>query len=318
MTINSEDHVQQISMSEGERKARKYSPQTLIQALSAMNHDGLVVLKNVIPVEIIDKINAKMCDDADRMLADPSQVYNHGIKSNFLQRPPTSDAEYLDTSIYFNPFLLQLANAYLGPRPVWNWCTANTALANTTGMRQPAHKDSGFEHPLFPYMFIANIPLCDFSVENGATEFWLGTNALTTHRDQQVASDGTDLRPYPYARMGDVIPPITEEAKQQRMTIRRPIQPECCRGDIMIRDLRTWHAGMPNSSHAHRVMLALGYMSPYYPSYKMSVHLPSSQREFFLGNANDMVNVRAQWYSEDELVKTTADTEFYTRPVYLE
>lgn len=139
-----------------------------------------------------------------------------------------------------------------------NWLTANTALANTGGMRQPAHKDCNFDHPLFPYMFIANIPLCDFRVENGATEFWLGSHALTTSRDQEKATED-DLKMYPLARLGEPVPSITEAAKEQRRKIRPPIQPRCCRGDIMIRDIRTWHAGMPNSSDEHRIMLALGY-----------------------------------------------------------
>lgn len=44
------------------------------------------------------------------------------------------------------------------------------------------------------------------------------------------------------------------------MKIRPPVQPVVERGDIMIRDLRLWHAGMPNSSDKHRIMLGLGYM----------------------------------------------------------
>lgn len=149
--------------------------------------------------------------------------------------------------------------SYLGPKPILNWLTANTALANTKGIRQPAHKDCDFDHPLLPYMFIANVPLVDFTVENGATEFWLGSHALTTARDQEVATSTDVSKAYPFARMGQPIPPITQAAQQQRMKTRPPIQPTCCRGDIMIRDIRTWHAGMPNSSDTHRIMLGLGY-----------------------------------------------------------
>ena len=141
---------------------------------------------------------------------------------------------------------------------MWNWLTSNTAVANTKGMRQVAHKDGSFDHPLYPYYFIANIPLCDFSVENGATEFWLGSHAHTSWRDQVLATE-TGMDPYPPSRKGEPIPPITEEAKAARMKIRPPIQPQCCQGDIMIRDLRLWHAGMPNESDQHRIMLGLGY-----------------------------------------------------------
>lgn len=155
----------------------------------------------------------------------------------------------------FTPFTC----SYVGHRPVWNWLTANTALANTGGMRQPVHKDSNYDHPRYPYMIIANIPLCDFSVENGATEFWLGSHQQTSSNDQKVAVKMEDLEPYGLARLGEPIPPINEEAKEQREKFRPPIQPACCRGDVMIRDIRTWHAGMPNNSGAHRIMLALGY-----------------------------------------------------------
>ncbi|KAH8647358.1 phytanoyl-dioxygenase family protein [Xylariales sp. PMI_506] len=318
MAIIPKDRVQQILVSEEERKTGKYNPRTLAQALGALHQDGLVVLKDVIPVEVIDKLNIVMCAEADRRINDPCQEYNHGIKSNFLQRPPINDPDCLSQDVYFNSFLLQLANAYLGHRPVWNWLTANTALANTGGIRQPAHKDSAFDHPLFPYYFIANIPLCDFTADNGSTEFWLGSHAHTTLADQEITSTPHDLKAYAFARLGQPVPPITAAAKEQRMKIRPPIQPECCRGDIMIRDIRTWHAGMPNSSSAHRIMLGLGYQSPHHANYTMRLHLPFAQREFFLQHGGDLVDVRAQLYSDDDFSKTKADTEFYLRSAYLE
>jgi len=52
-----------------------------------------------------------------------------------------------------------------------------------------------------------------------------------------------------------VLPEVVEE----RRKIRPPIQPTCDKGDIILRDLRTWHAGMPNESDEYRIMLALGY-----------------------------------------------------------
>lgn len=51
----------------------------------------------------------------------------------------------------------------------------------------------------------------------------------------------------------------------------------------------------------------------------MRVHLPLSQRDFFLQEGGDRVEVRAQWYeNKEDLAKTTADTVFYTRPSYQE
>jgi hypothetical protein len=208
------------------------------------------------------------------------------LTANFLQRPPVTDASLLYPDVYYNGFLLQLANAsvfqdprpsrslahscsYLGPRPVFNWLTANTALANTGGMRQPAHKDCSFVHPQYPYYFIANVPLCDFQVDNGATEFWLGSHAAASHREQVVATDPKQVEAY--GRLGEPLPYITEQAKTARQKIRPPIQPPCSVGDIMVRDLRTWHAGMPNQTSKHRIMIGLGYQVSQ-TSVSLSVH----------------------------------------------
>lgn len=80
MAVASKDDVKQIFLTEEERKNGKYSPRTLVEVLEAMNQDGLVVLKGVIPVETINKLNKNMCADADRRILDPSQSYNHGLK----------------------------------------------------------------------------------------------------------------------------------------------------------------------------------------------------------------------------------------------
>ena len=73
-----------------------------------------------------------MCADADEKRKDPRQVYNHNVKclllrlstiyihrsswlmsliANFLQRPPVTEEHLLFKDIYYNPFVLQLANA---------------------------------------------------------------------------------------------------------------------------------------------------------------------------------------------------------------
>jgi ectoine hydroxylase-related dioxygenase (phytanoyl-CoA dioxygenase family) len=127
-------------------------------------------------------------------------------------------------------------------------------------MRQPVHKDNAYRHPQFPYFFIANVPLCDFNVENGATEFWLGSHAATSAADQVHATNEEQLGPYQNSRLEEPIPTVTESALEARGAYRPPMQPECSRGDIMIRDIRLWHAGMPNESNHHRIMLGLGYM----------------------------------------------------------
>lgn len=47
----------------------------------------------------------------------------------------------------------------------------------------------------------------------------------------------------------------------------------------------------------------------------MRCHLPVAQKEFF-ENCPGNVQVRAEYYGEEEFVKTTRDSEFNLRPVY--
>lgn len=83
----------------------------------------------------------------------------------------------------------------------------------------------------------------------------------------------------------------------------------------MIRDLRTWHAGMPNNSDDHRIMLGLGYQSPHYPNETQKCYLPNSQRAFW--DRQGGVEMRAEFLSAEQFEKTEKDRDFSLRPSYL-
>lgn len=136
--------------------------------------------------------------------------------------------------------------------------TGNNALPKTHGLRQPIHKDITFNHPQCPFYVIANIPLCPFNVSTGSTEFWLGSHAHTSGADQIPATSESKLA---NARLvvGDPTCNVKLNIVEERRRVRPPIQPVCERGDVMLRDLRTWHAGMPNEGEDYRIMIALGY-----------------------------------------------------------
>ena len=114
----------------------------------------------------------------------------------------------------------------------------------TEGMRQPVHSDADFKHPSHPFALVVNVPLVTMKPENGSTEVWLGTHTHTNIEDQQGAhGERASGR-------------IKETLLEERRRVSPPIQAVIPKGSIIVRDLRLWHAGMPNISHEIRVMLA--------------------------------------------------------------
>lgn len=137
-------------------------------------------------------------------------------------------------------------------------CTqGHNILSSPSQFPSPSWRSS-LTHPQCPFFVIANVPLCDFGPENGSTEFWLGSHTHTSGHDQSIATSESTLA---NARLiaGEPETFVLPSVIEARRAIRPPTQPVCKKGDIMLRDLRTWHAGMPNESDDYRIMLALGY-----------------------------------------------------------
>ncbi|KAJ9255534.1 hypothetical protein DTO207G8_2924 [Paecilomyces variotii] len=278
-----------IPLSEAEKAKGKYSVATLRQILERFNDDGFLVLEDVVDVAHVEKINKYMQDDTDNVLREvygSKAYFNHGVRSNILHCAPLKP-EYIFEDVYMNPFVIQVMNAYLGARPRWNFITGNNALGNTKGLRQPVHKDIRWSgHPTAPFYAIANVPLTDFSPENGSTEFWLGTHKITTTADQQTTPEGA------------MTCNVKIEKLEERRKVRPPVQVHAKKGSITLRDLRLWHAGMPNPSDEHRIMMALGYQARWYPNYTQRLKLPESMMNFF---HHDDIEIMANFVSDEEV-----------------
>jgi hypothetical protein len=68
---------------------------------------------------------------------------------------------------------------------------------------------------------------------------------------------------------------IPIEILEKRRKFNPPIQPTLPKGSLIIRDLRLWHAGMPNLSHKVRVMLVSIHFPDWYRT-EQKVLLPES------------------------------------------
>lgn len=222
-------------------------------AVRSLHLDGLVVIASVIPHDDLDHINAKMIQDARTLQArGKDSPFNYNV-GNIQQDPPPSK-EFFHESVFLNPIAGQVSTAMLGPKPKWTFCSGNTAMPPAEGVepqRQPVHEDADFAHPDHPFAMVVNVPLIDFTPDNGSTEVWLGTH--TPELSGLHAQDGL----HGERASGRIKPYLLEE----RRKVRGPSQPVIKKGSIVIRDLRLWHAGMPNHTDEVRVMLAMSDMN---------------------------------------------------------
>jgi ectoine hydroxylase-related dioxygenase (phytanoyl-CoA dioxygenase family) len=210
--------------------------------LEALHIDGLVVLRDIIDPAHLDALNVEMIKDAKRGVEAGVRLNQGG--DNMQQGPPLTPTLFFD-DIYLNKILFHAMTRYLGQGARWDLVTGNTALPNST-RRQPVHSDADFKHPDCPFYAVAAIPLITAEAATGATEFWLGG----THRGNSHDQEGCCS--------------IRKDLVEARRLIQPPIQPRVQKGSVYIRDLRLWHAGMPNPSDQWRCVISLGFSAAWY------------------------------------------------------
>ncbi|KAM0750036.1 hypothetical protein T439DRAFT_381558 [Meredithblackwellia eburnea MCA 4105] len=258
-----------VVLSPEEKESGKWSRANLQRAMELLHRDGLLGMTGIVEIEHLEKLRDSMLKTTKEIKASKTKLtdFNHGVATNFLQSPPLNDPELLYPDVFNNQFVHQIVQQYLGPGIQLAFITANAALSNTHD-RQPVHKDAPFHHPLAPYSLNTNFPLMDFTPENGSTEFWLGTHSQTTNEEQLWRSKEHKTPTC------NVIPAIFNERAQVRPgeQLRVPF------GTVLLRDMRTWHAGMPNVTDEDRIMIAVGYTAAWYPPAPQRFKAPLSAK----------------------------------------
>jgi hypothetical protein len=234
-----------IEIPDSDRRVGGLAPERLQAALDALRVDGVVVLADVVDLEHIDALHERMVSDLVALQARPDAPYNW-TAGNIQQDPPPFKP-YLFADVLLNPQVIEVTSSILGPGLKNIMYSGNTALPSDA--RQPVHADAGhlwpaeiLETPHPTAQLVVNVPTVDVSAENGATEIWLGT-----HRELTVGV-GSDIE-------------VPLDALERRREIAPPIQPEIQRGSVVIRDIRLWHAGMPNHTDKPRPMIAMLHSS---------------------------------------------------------
>ena len=223
----------------------KATPELIAEALTYLHRDGIIVLENAIDPTHLDALAALLGPEAEEVARDPDHHFNFGKETKNMDQAPPLIPDLMFQDIWANPIACSILQNVLGPELLCHYANGNTALGPATG-RQPVHSDIDKPHPTYPFAYIFNIALADVTLENGATEVWVGS-----HRDSCIDQHTTYGEKHSEA--GLTINTNLLEARRQHSP---PINATTKKGSMIIRDVRLWHAGVPNRTSTPRIMLA--------------------------------------------------------------
>jgi ectoine hydroxylase-related dioxygenase (phytanoyl-CoA dioxygenase family) len=225
-----------------ETAVSRYTDADHDQFARAFERDGLVVLKNHFPQDLLRQWQAAFGPLlADRIARQASAV--RGENRHYITLPFMG--VFADERIFCDPDVLAIVERVAGEDPVMCQLAADTPLMGSTF--QDVHRDTPAlfegeaETPSF--QLAVNFPLCDVTAENGPFETTLGTHRMDK-----------DLAMQAYER-GEI--PLQAIAMQL--------------GDVMIRDVRALHRGTPNRTSEPRPMVVIGYSRSWY--FRPEVHI---------------------------------------------
>jgi hypothetical protein len=255
--------VPQIIVSDGELMSGKTSFETIQAAVECFNTNGFVILQNAVPHAILDKFSFQMQADARIKLADLNLVFNQGNKkTNFSVSPPLSK-QWLLEEVWANRHAVAIMENIIGPKPQLAFASSNIVFPSEgDSARQAVHCDSYSVHRDFPVCIEVFFYLEEVDVGNGSTELWPGS-----HRGWDIDDQCEHGRGW-----------IKESVFKKRAELSPPIQCTIPKGSICLRDMRLWHAGMPNNSNDLRIMLGFIYFPRWFRS-PMRFTLPEDCRQ---------------------------------------
>jgi ectoine hydroxylase-related dioxygenase (phytanoyl-CoA dioxygenase family) len=231
-----------MKISKSERDSGLLSERNFKAGVRTLKECGFVVIEDAISCSWVDRTRAA-CDRAlnQCMEALTPEKREPMQRTNVPMFPPVC-SPFMDAVAIENPLAVQVSEALIGKDFFCTYYNTNTQWPHSG--QQHVHRD--FEH-LFPghpvplpiSQIVVNIPLIDFTIANGATEVWPGS--------QLIVDDS----------------PEDSEVMDERATQLSSVRTTVSAGSIILRDMRTWHRGMPNKTSDIRTMLAMIYNRPF-------------------------------------------------------
>ncbi|KAK1810107.1 hypothetical protein LTR12_015531 [Friedmanniomyces endolithicus] len=302
--------VHEIHIPNEMRDHGEVSDEVIAEAIAYLHRDGILILANAISPSHLDDLEAVLGPEAEEIAKDPQHHFNFGrsLLRHWLTTLTCSSRQVYSQhgsgstadprahvqgrlrGFELAARLLTMAKGRLGESDRGGHHACDVRL-----VRLPLCEYK--PHPLWPFAFAFNIPLCDMSVENGSTELWIGS-----HKDSNIDQHCT----FAGGETGLVIRPELLEERRQHSP---PVQPSTKKGSLIIRDIRLWHAGMPNRTDVPRIMLAFVYQPRWFQAPSRVILPLRAKRLVEQWEAETGVEFQATWVDGDVDHKTINSEE---------
>ncbi len=226
-----------LRLSDAEITDGRMTEATLGEAVRRVREAGYVALDGAIPTDFVAELREEF--DIELLKARDANPEAFTKSKGHYGVSPRLEPPFLDPHVIDNPFAMQVMAATMGDR-IYAYLPYGCNTSWPGSGVQHLHRDTGHlfpevTTPLPMSLCVVNIPLVDFTEENGATEAWPGSHLIVDPPE----TVGTSL-----------------EARAAHLPSVRLTAPV---GSIIVRDMRCWHRGMPNRTDTIRTMIALVY-----------------------------------------------------------
>ena len=240
----------------------RVAPGDTTRAVEAIHEHGFVILERTVPRAPLALLRRRMDEDTEELLRYCDSIGGNPRALGHLQQGPPVSPDLVFADVAMNRAVNDVCRALYGAegaegdsRPLLTFYNGNTNCPGS--VVQHLHMDGKHytevgETVAPTASVVVNIPPGPTSLGNGAIELWPGS-----HRIHCVNDAGTGA--------GEAAGSTIAALATERRRVVAPVRPETEVGDVLIRDVRLWHRGVPNDSDRPRHMIAL-IVSKRFPS----------------------------------------------------
>ena len=214
-------------------------PSEIDEATAKIHEFGFVIIKQIVPHGLLDLLCERMDQDTQELLAYCDSIGGNPREHGHLQQGPPPIPELVFSEVAMNAWVIRVCKDLFGSPSKLTFYNGNTNCPGSVKQRlhmDGSHKNKSPDAPLPTSDVVVNICPSDATEHNGAVQVWPGS-----HKIRPASGAGW----------------IPESQEGERAKIAPPIQALTEKGDVLIRDVRVWHRGVPNRSNQPRHMIAL-------------------------------------------------------------